>query len=188
MIEDWVYLPLLTGVAVFLLAGALSPLESLAWWAGWRERAWAPQIFPKCGASAESSSDLFVIFLAGIDSISGDVLTAKAQKMLAGIAAGAPAATLVSNVFPYAPNGAPLLAGPRIFLRTWRFIDRIKRSGKGGALAYLINFRNFYQVLVSADHRYGPLFNAGGRRSNHGRLGESRLRLFGEEADRDDRL
>jgi hypothetical protein len=37
----------------------------------------------------------------------------------------------------------------------------MKRSARGGALASLINFRNFYQVLVSADHRYGPVFNAG---------------------------
>jgi hypothetical protein len=160
MIEHWFFLSVLTGLGVFLLAGALSPIESLAWWAGWSE---APAATALKGATDPSCEkpDLFAVYLAGIDSISGNELTDRTKKLVAGLKTAASSATIITNVFPYAPSGRPLLAGPRLFIELWKRIDNMKRGARGRALASLINFRNFYQVLVSADHRYGPLFNAG---------------------------
>jgi hypothetical protein len=163
MIEHGALLFVLLGAGVFLLAGALSPIESFAWWAGWfdEQPSSIEKKAPGAVAPQQARSGPFVVYLAGIDSISGDVMTKRAEKLLDDLKRAAPGATIVSDVFPYAPSGRPLLSGPRLFLWAWRYLTRLKLDEKSHALAYLINLRNLYQVLVSADHRYGPIFNAG---------------------------
>lgn len=162
MIEQWALLSMLLGAAMFLLAGALSPIESFAWWAGWAD---ADPTLPsaKASASPETRTDkkLFAVYLAGIDSIGGDKTTRRTERFLAALEGEAPDVAIVSDVFPYAPSGRPLLAGPRMFLKSWRALYRLKLRKRSSILANIINLRNLYQVLVSADHRYGPIFNAG---------------------------
>lgn len=162
MIEHWALLSMLLGAAIFLLAGALSPIESFAWWAGWLDE--DPASFPERDAEAFDGGKegrFFAVYLAGIDSIAGDKTTRRTERFLTLIEAAAPEVTIVSDVFPYAPSGRPLLAGPRLFLKTWRALYRLKLRRRSSILSNIINLRNLYQVLVSADHRYGPIFNAG---------------------------
>ena len=72
-----------------------------------------------------------------------------------------PQAVVISDVFPYSPAGVPLLEAPRVFDRLWRNVQKLKLQGRRTILSGLINMRNIFQVMVSADHRYGPIFNQG---------------------------
>jgi pimeloyl-ACP methyl ester carboxylesterase len=65
----------------------------------------------------------------------------------------------VQDVFPYAMNNNGLTS-QRLFAALWRWIQQRKLNGKV-LLANLINIRNLFQVAVSADRRYGPIYNYG---------------------------
>jgi hypothetical protein len=61
-------------------------------------------------------------------------------------------------VFPYAASGDALLKGPRGLRWLWRALQAMRKL-RPSLLTSIINARNFFQLLVSADRRYGPIFN-----------------------------
>ncbi len=70
-----------------------------------------------------------------------------------------PEAVVIDDIFPYATNNLALTEQP--WLKSfWRFSLRSK-MGSVPIAGYLINLRNIAQILVSADRRYGPIFNQG---------------------------
>lgn len=166
---------LLTGFIAFVLAGTLAPLETLFWWSRHTDPDLDPALAP-ASVPAASSGD-FIVYLGGIDRISGTSNSGRERRFLAALRKGAPDAVIVDTVFPYAASGNPLLHGPRVFSRLWRALDAAPAQQRRPLLANLVNARNFFQVLVSADRRYGPVFNlaiAG--------LIEDRLRAAGWQA------
>jgi len=154
----------LTGALAFLAAAALAPLESMSWWAGWSNAEIAPGSLADSSTPNEARLDTkpsaYVVYLSGIASISGDVLMPSERSFLDSLRNGAPNAKIVSNVFPYSPSGTPLLRGPRLFKQGWEILHRLRLT-RVGFLTQIVNLRNFFQVLVSADERYGPIFNFG---------------------------
>lgn len=66
------------------------------------------------------------------------------------------------EVFPYSVTNRAL-TGERVFARVWRWSLAAKLSGRRLAqvAGFLINVRNLWQVLVSADRRYGPFYSRG---------------------------
>lgn len=175
---------LLIGLAVLalLLAGWLSPLETLGWWAGWfgePSPATAPPPSPQPGEGVRSRTrrDLmrrlrpdvadrptprrFVVFLSGIHSVSGRAYTARERNLLHRLRARLPDAAVI-EVFPYSVTNRAL-TGQRFFSRFWRWSLRMKlrRRVLTSIAGMLINLRNLWQVAISADRRYGPLYNYG---------------------------
>lgn len=173
MFEDALGWLLLTGFIAFILAGTLAPLETLYW----LSRRSKPKVGsradpgavsgavsgPAAAAAAQSApveaSSNFIVYLGGIDRISGNSNSSRERRFLAALHEGAPDAVIVDSVFPYAASGNPLLHGPRVFSRVWRALDAAPPQQRRPLLANLVNARNFFQVLVSADRRYGPVFN-----------------------------
>lgn len=149
---------LVTALVMLVISAVLAPLESLGWWAGWfgqpRE---TPQRLPLIGDIDEV--DHYVVYLSGIGEISGEGLDEKEKSFLAGLAAHLPDLEIVKDVFPYAMNNNGLTS-QRLFAALWRWIQQRKLNGKV-LLANLINIRNLFQVAVSADRRYGPIYNYG---------------------------
>lgn len=145
------------GFAAFLVAGAWSPLETLAWWAG-SARAEEPASERVHVDIGEHGPRPYIVYLGGIDTFEGDSHSSREHLFLGKLRDALIGATLITNVFPYAASGEPLLQAPRLFRWLWRKLD-----GTSGAhrplIANLVNLRNFFQVLVSADRRYGPVFN-----------------------------
>ncbi len=155
---------LVSGVALGISL-ALAPLETLRWWAGWLGPAVADEeeadvLAPPAAAtgSAEPPPACFLVFLSGIGSISGDELMPQERAFLDRLAVRLPQARIVPDVFPYAPSGRPLLTGQRVFTRVWRLVDRM-RLANVAVLPALLNLRNLFQVMVSADDRYGPIYS-----------------------------
>jgi hypothetical protein len=167
-----VVLYLLSAGAVALVVSlAMAPVESRGWWAGWR----GPDDDPETPEPREAPADTpppagcYVVFLSGIGSISGDELLPRESEFLDRLQAALPVARIVRDVFPYAPSGRPLLTGQRVFRWLWRRVLDWRLSGTRW-LPAILNLRNLFQALVSADHRYGPLYSFGIARVAHERL------------------
>ncbi len=159
MISDVLISGFLLGLFVLALTAALSPLETLSWWAGWTEDELgdtAPP--PEDGAGRR---ERYVVYLSGVASISGQFLLPREKAFIRKLEDRLPEASILSDVFPYSPSGRPLLSSPRLFEQLWRRLQFLRIHGRSGLMSRLVNIRNIFQVMVSADHRYGPIFNQG---------------------------
>ena len=179
------------GFFAFLTAAALSPIESLSWWAGWNEVEtseadedlieplvlgrmaspepadddaplgdWEPPPLLQNDGAADQRK---IIYLSGISTMAGKFLAPQESWFIDALRKAHPDADVITDVFPYSPSGKTLLHAPRVLVRFWRRAMRMRLRGRG-FIAALANWRNFFQVLVSADHRYGPIFNLGASR------------------------
>ncbi|MDZ7705496.1 MAG: hypothetical protein U5L04_13555 [Trueperaceae bacterium] len=156
---------ILVVVVGFLFFGALAPFETLGWWAGWYgddldvaaevEHPEPPTVAPDPKPAEKRH---FIVFLSGIHSVSSETYSRREIQLLEHLRRRLPGATTV-ELFPYSVTNRAL-TGQRIFARVWRWAYRHKLSGAGFA-GFLINFRNVWQVAVSADRRYGPIYNQG---------------------------
>jgi hypothetical protein len=152
-----------------LLAGALAPLETLGWWAGWSEDELDEAALDPHAADADES-DLragdgdggpWVVFLTGIHAVGPITYARHEADLLNALRRGVPRAHF-AEVFPYSVTNRAL-TGERIFAGVWRWALTLKASDRAlpQAAAFIINLRNLWQVLVSADRRYGPIYNRG---------------------------
>ena len=143
-----------------LLAGALAPLEALGWWAGWYGR--RPEEHPVAlPRDNEAPPEQFVVFLSGIHSVAERAFARREVVLLERLRERLPRARIL-EVFPYSvTNNA--LTGQRFFARFWRWALKMKLSRRtlANMAGMLINLRNLWQVAVSADRRYGPIYNHG---------------------------
>src|SRR6266487_2996912 len=66
------------GLIIILAVGVLSPFESMGWWAGWSEESKPelPEVEPpqETPGNTEPEFNHYVVYLSGIDAISGDFL------------------------------------------------------------------------------------------------------------------
>lgn len=153
----------LGGALALLFAFALiAPLESLRWWSR-RGAIETRRTFARVGAPTPAASgplpDRFVVYLSGVGVVSGDGLSKREREVLDAVAAALPGVRLVADVFPYSAENRSLLQGATRWV--WEGLERWRRIRRESIAARLIHVRNTLQVLVSADPRYGPSFNAG---------------------------
>lgn len=149
---------------LLLISGALAPLETLGWWVGWfgvapeQELATPTANTPSAEAAAKTPAGHYLIFLAGIDSVSEESYAPHEVQFVKRLRAEL-LDTEIIELFPYSVTNRAL-TGQRLFARVWRWVLARKRSG-APVLGALINARNVWQVVVSADKRYGPMYNEG---------------------------
>ncbi len=158
LVDPW----MLAGLAflALLLAGALAPIEALGWWAGWfgRRAEDHPVVLPP---RHEPPPRRFVVFLSGIHSVAERAFARREVVLLERLRQRLPDARIL-EVFPYSVTNRAL-TGERAFSRFWRWALRMKLSRRALAntAGMVINLRNLWQVAVSADRRYGPIYNHG---------------------------
>lgn len=145
-------------MGIFVWA-ALSPFEVMGWWAGW----FGDKIYDGGVASGhearvpQSNPDAYLIFMSGVGKATGETLSYREQEFLRRLGAAMPRLVIIDDLFPYSVNNLPLTGQP-FFARVWRWA--LQRKLHGPQLAgYLINVRNIWQILISADRRYGPMYN-----------------------------
>jgi predicted esterase len=111
--------------------------------------------------AAASDVDPWVVFMSGIHAVGPVVYGRGEARLIAGLRRALPEGRVV-QVFPYSVTNRAL-TGQRAFAGLWRWALRGKLGQRrlGAAAGFLINARNFWQVLVSADRRYGPMYNRG---------------------------
>ena len=158
---------LLVALLALLLSGAFAPLEALGWWAGWYGDRVDEEPAPVEGEpvivepARSGNVTRYVVFLSGIDSVSDEPVPERQVRFLARLRDAVPDA-VVLQVFPYSVTNRAL-TGERTFARFWRWALRQKLGTRRieQIAGMLINLRNTWQVLVSADRRYGPFYDRG---------------------------
>ncbi|MGB3532012.1 MAG: CAAX protease [Microcoleaceae cyanobacterium] len=151
------------GIIALVTTAILSPVEALGWWAGWYDD------FSKSSASISAKQTLptahhkttrYVIYLDGI-SQSKFEFTPDIQDFLAALEPALPEdVELIKDIMVYSVRDKPLTVNrPLSFL--WRLADSFRFKNPASWLGLLVNIRNSLIVAVSADKRYGPIYNFG---------------------------
>jgi predicted Abi (CAAX) family protease len=148
------------GVIGLVVAGLLAPLEALGWWAGW----YSEQVQSNPAQLRQPSSasiSRYVIYLDGIGQSTFEFLP-DIQAFLDQLGPILPThVRLVKDqIMPYSVRNIPLI-GDRPFAFFWRFAERLRLKNPASIFGYLVNIRNILVVGVSADQRYGPIYNLG---------------------------
>jgi hypothetical protein len=157
---------LLVGLfALIFVSAALAPMESLGWWAGWGKKPPKKNEFAADGDAAAvmgEEADFYLVYLSGIGAISGTSVPAEEYPFIDGLRKRLPQAKVISDIYPYSVtnNG---LTGQRGFAWLWRMLEKIGQTpgSKLAMMTMVINLRNAFQLFVSADRRYGPVYNLG---------------------------
>lgn len=178
------------GLIALLLAGLLSPFEALGWWAGWYgdgiethitckvpASLSAPQASdrhasesnasesnsPESNASGQNGTGMprrYIVYLDGISQSCANY-PQRVQNFLDTLEASLPPdMVFIQDIMAYSALNRPLTS-ERPFSRFWRWVDRIEQWHPSSPLDILVNLRNTFQVAVSTDNRYGPVFNRG---------------------------
>jgi hypothetical protein len=152
---------------MLLISAVLAPIESLGWWAGWFGEKEAPPTDGDQGANDEDKAEIpqadhYLVYLSGVGAITDDSIPEEEIKWLEALNQRIPGTALVTEVFPYSVNNAGL-TNKRAFAWLWRSVERMRLKNPMAIAALLVNIRNVLQVAVSADPRYGPIYNYGDR-------------------------
>ena len=158
----------IVGIAL-ILAGLLAPFEALGWWAGWYG---SDRTFPSysdrkmailtanrqqsiAANQTNSTASEYIVYLDGIGK-SSFKYSFRVANFLQQLEESLSQKDyiLIKDIIPYSVFNLPLTIG-RPLASFWRWIeDNTKFS-------LLILLRNMFQVAVSVDSRYGPIYNRG---------------------------
>jgi hypothetical protein len=163
------------GLIALLIWAALSPFEALGWWAGWfgqdiyttpppeEQAALLPArsgLQPLSRPVHTVPPQAYLIFLSGISRVSGQTLSRREQNFVRLLDEATPGTLVVDDIFPYSVNNLPLTGQP-FFAGLWRWAlaRKLSQNWLERLAGYLINLRNLWQVAISVDKRYGPIYN-----------------------------
>ena len=146
------------GIAL-VLAGLLAPFEALGWWAGWYDRDRHTTTLSTSNtdsvALSATSTRQYIVYLDGIGK-SSFKYSFRVEKFLQQLEQSLPTDDyiLIKDIIPYSVFNLPLTID-RPLASVWQWIERRTKLG------VLILLRNMFQVAVSVDTRYGPIYNRG---------------------------
>ncbi len=149
------------GIIAFVAAAILAPLEALGWWAGWYgDRVNTTSATTEKPQSIPQHISRYVVYLDGIGQSTFDYLP-DIQAFLDSLAPVLPKdVLLIKGIMPYSVRNNPL-TGNRPLAFFWRLADSFRLKNPASLFGYLVNLRNVLVVAVSADKRYGPIYNLG---------------------------
>jgi hypothetical protein len=147
------------GALAVVVSGLMAPLETLGWWAGW----YGDRLDAGEGVAAVAPADgvsRYIIYLDGVAQ-SSSRYTPDIETFLDALSPELPPGTrLIRGVMSYSVMNRPLEDDP-LFASFWSFIDTLRFKNVDPMLGMIINLRNVTIVAVSADSRYGPMYNFG---------------------------
>ncbi|MFB2877605.1 CAAX protease [Floridanema aerugineum] len=154
------------GVVAIVFAGLLAPLETLGWWAGWygddlnTVSRTSPEVSQESRVKSPQKISRYIVYLDGIGQ-SGEEYTPDVEDFLTAFKAVLPQnMKLIQGLMMYSVLNKPLDEDrPLAFL--WRLADKIRWTNPTALLGVILNLRNVFIVAVSADQRYGPIYNQG---------------------------
>jgi len=154
-------LAILAGLIIlFLLASIMVAIAVLFWWAGWTDRRGALRVTPTPDAHPTAVQQrVYMIYLSGIGRISSTSATRYEDAFLAAIAAQVPDLSIIADVFPFSVQNESMINERRLgWFWGWINAQRL-RKGRLRFTGDLILIRNILYTAVSADQRYGPVYN-----------------------------
>lgn len=155
---------LLAGI-VLLLWGTFAPVGTLVWWfnqstesVGERKRLKSSGDNPAKTTKIGRNINCYIIYLPGVGDYSTNELTPGEEWFLSQLVRSHPNCVAVSDVFPYSAANKDL-AGKRLLAPLWNAIEHA--DGWLENADVLIKIRNLWRFAISADDRYGPVYNQG---------------------------
>ncbi|HBB31820.1 MAG TPA: hypothetical protein DDZ80_14110 [Cyanobacteria bacterium UBA8803] len=161
-------LKLLILAGVLLLAwGIVAPVGTLVWWLsqsaeslGLKEN--RSKNLPSSDRSPNTANtskiNCYIVFLPGVGDFSANQLTPGEEFFLDRLVKLHPNCVAVSDVFPYSAANKSL-GGQRFLAPVWRAAEAA--DGWLENADVLIKIRNLWRFAISADDRYGPIYNQG---------------------------
>lgn len=165
---QWIFDLVWIAVIAIVFAGILAPLETLGWWAGWfgdsldtsATGAITTSAFTTDAATASKQVSRYVVYLDGICQ-SGEEYTPDVEDFLTALKPALPREVeLVQGLMMYSVLNRPL-DEDRPLAFVWRLADKMRWNNPAAILGLMLNLRNVFIVAVSADKRYGPIYNQG---------------------------
>ena len=157
------------GVIAFVVAAFMAPLETLGYWAGWygetvNTAAIGVSTTVSTGAVATTGKGKkiarYLVYLDGISQSSSHYLP-DVETFLDALVKALPAdVALIRGLMTYSVFNKPL-DQDKTFGFLWTMLDKVRFAHPASVLGLFINLRNVLIVAVSADSRYGPLYNLG---------------------------
>lgn len=159
---------LLFAGGLLLLWGTLSPIGTLAWWLQQGserperkddEHSQTPPSKPLPPVQPGSAAiDCYIVYLPGVGDYSANQLTAGEEYFLNALTKHHSHCVAVPDVFPYSASNESL-GGQRLLAPMWTAIEQADGWLKNADV--LIKIRNLWRFALSADDRYGPVYNQG---------------------------
>src|SRR5690606_29827102 len=135
------------------------PISALVWWAGWRRARSEARPPPPLPPPAPGP---FLVYLSGVGDISGEYSTRYEDIFLDAVAARVPGLAVVTDVFAYSVENLSMTSEQGLGW-FWRWVNDVRLRARGPLrnVGKLIAARNVLHIAVSADRRYGPIYNYG---------------------------
>jgi hypothetical protein len=148
-------------LAVLVVVVAIAiPLSALFWWAGWSRRDAGPPPPPRPQGAPRPGP--FLVYLSGVGDISGEYSTRYEDALLDALVERIPGLQVITDVFAYSWANVGLTdRGDVGWFWAWVNDVRLNKRSPLHKMGKLINLRNMLHVAVSADSRYGPVYNYG---------------------------
>lgn len=102
----------------------------------------------------------YIFYLSGVGAFSGSSIPHEELPFIDTLRRQLPDSCVIADVFPYSVTNVGL-TGERLFARLWRYIEAQRPRNPNSLWLFLVVIRNMFQVMVSADRRYGPIYNLG---------------------------
>ena len=150
------------GIVLLLVAAVLAPLGALRWYAGWGKppAKASPEPLHTAPVTQCTEAQRYLVYLSGIDDVSSGSLEDEELHLLNRLASVLPDTTIIHDIFSFSVDNVDLTQ--QWLGRFWQWCHQRKSSkGRFALFGQLINVRNLLQVAVSADRRYGPIYNYG---------------------------
>lgn len=164
----WIFDLTWIGIVAMIFAGLLAPLEALGWWAGWygdevdTESASASTVPPVPLPANQTNQPIsrYIIYLDGVGQ-SGEAYTPDVVDFIQALQPVLPENVMfVEGLMMYSVFNQPLIED-RPLAWVWRLADKMRWENPTALLGFMVNLRNAWVVAVSADKRYGPIYNQG---------------------------
>ncbi|MBW4539618.1 MAG: hypothetical protein KME43_10815 [Myxacorys chilensis ATA2-1-KO14] len=156
---------LLMGGGVLLVWGVLAPVGTLTWWLSQsteplalRETKRQTNGRTPLKPLSTAKIDCYIVYLPGVGDYSANQLTAGEEFFLSQLTRQHPNCVAVPDVFPYSASNTSL-GGQRTLAPVWTAIEQADGWLKNADV--LIKIRNLWRFAISADDRYGQVYNQG---------------------------
>jgi hypothetical protein len=117
---------------------------------------------PLPGTGAAATPGPFLVYFSGVGDISDVYQSRYEDELLAAVAARVPGLVVITDVFGFSVNNLSMTSQRRLgWFWTWVNDVRLRKDSPLRRAGLLINLRNILHISVSADARYGPLYNYG---------------------------
>jgi predicted Abi (CAAX) family protease len=153
------------GLVALVFAGLLAPLETLGWWAGWynddldttRSRLTTSAQPPRQDSDPPSR---YIVYVDGVGQ-SSEAYTPDVVEFIEALQVVLPDdAEFIQGLMMYSVFNKPLNQD-RPLAWLWRLADKMRWENPMALLGLMVNVRNAWIVAISADKRYGPIYNQG---------------------------